>query len=303
LTQNVTRIRNRHNVIEAFNFVYHSPLAFNFNKRLVFKGWSECLIAGDTRTGKTETIRNLIRHYKAGEFITSGENTSLAGLLGGVQQTHAGRWTLTWGKLCMNDRRAVTIDEMDNLVENKIIGSLSGVRSTGIAEIVKVQTQRTLARTRIVWLSNPLHNKTSDYNWGVDIIKELFGKQQDISRLDFALLCSTEDVSDTLINKPFPENSSIYYTSEMCHNRTMFAWNLKKEDIIFEEGVEDFIFKLANDLGQKYSPDIPLALGAEMRIKIARGAISTLSSGYKIYMTIRLLVLMLTASRQSKKAY
>jgi len=274
LALGVTKIRKRDNVIEAFNTVYHSPIGFIFSGNHIFKGWSECLIVGDTRTGKTETVRSMVRHVRAGEFLTSGENTTRAGILGGIQQTHSGRWTLTWGKIPMNDRGALAVDEADELVENKVLGQLSGVRSSGVAELVGIHSQKTLARTRLIWLSNPPQYQVSEHNWGVDIVQELFQKPQDISRLDFALVCSNEDVPLEVINQPLDAHTS-RYTSEMCHNRVLFAWNIKKEDIFFDDGVEGFIYEQANRMARKYAPDIPLVLGAEMRIKIARGAIST----------------------------
>ena len=99
------------------------------------KGWLECAIVGDTRTGKTETFKNINAHYRTGDFITSGENTTRAGILGGAQQIN-GRWILTWGKIPRNDGGLVGIDEADELRET--IAKLSGVRSSGYAEIVTI---------------------------------------------------------------------------------------------------------------------------------------------------------------------
>jgi len=270
LAANVTKMYKRESVIQATDFVYCTPLHFKFMGQKVLKGWGECAIIGDTRTGKTETVKNLVHHYRAGEFVTSGENTTLAGLLGGVQQTHNGRWSLTWGKMPMNDRRAVIIDEADTLAEQGIMGHLSGVRSSGVAELVKIQTQRTMARTRLLFIANPQKPQLSVYNHGVDVIPEIFGKAQDISRLDFAIFCSKDDVSDRDINAIREATVPHLYTSELCHERIMYAWTRGIDDAIWADGSEKLILDLAVTFGEKYIPDIPLVLGAEFRIKLAK---------------------------------
>jgi hypothetical protein len=290
---NVTKICKRENVIMATELIYHSILSFNFLNDRINKGWMECLIIGDTRTGKTETVRPLIHHYKAGEFVTSGENVTIAGILGGVQQTHSNtRWNLTWGKWVLNDRGALTIDEMENLTKREIIGDLSGVRSSGIAEVVKIQTQKTFARTRIIFIANPLHGGINEYNFGIEIVKELFKEPQDVSRLDFAIMCAKEDVSNEEINQRKIEKVPHIYTSEICHNRVMFAWSRRPENIIWGKGTEDLILQISNELGKKYSPEIPLILGAEIRIKLARLTASLAAMLYSVDETGENLILL-----------
>lgn len=288
-THNVTRIYGRHNLLTCVDLVYHSVIDFNFLGRPINKGWLECAVVGDTRTGKTETIKNMVRFYKAGEFLTSGENTTRSGILGGAQQ-HNNRWTLTWGKIPLNDKRFIAIDEADNLAESGIIQLLSGVRSSGIAEVVMIQTQKTTARTRILWIANPLKGRITEHNYGVETIKEIFGKQQDISRIDFAMVCAKEEVDKEAINRIHEEKYPHKYTSEIAHACVMWAWNRHYNDIVFTKGTEQLILDKANELGEKYSPDIPLILDAEARVKIARMSValatrlfSTDDEGDKVY--------------------
>lgn len=273
LTFNVTKMYQREALIMATDLVYHSVLSFYFIDKLWIKGWVECAIIGDTKCGKTETVRNIVRHYKAGEFLTSGENTTLAGILGGVQQIND-RWIVTWGKLPLNDRRAVVVDEADNLAELGILGKLSGVRSSGIAEIVKIQPQRTMARTRIIWIANPIYGKMNEKNYGIETVKDIFNKQQDISRIDFCIGVAREDIGDDVINIIHKEKVEHVYTSEACHEAVMFAWSREPQHIKWEKGVEQYILDLSNKFGEKYSPAIPVVIGAEMRIKLARLAVA-----------------------------
>lgn len=271
LTNNITKMYKREDIIMASDLVFHSVLQFKLLDRIETKGWVECAVIGDTKCGKTETIRNLFKHYKAGEFITSGENTSLAGILGGIQQINK-RFIVTWGKLALNDKRIVGIDEADNLGELGILGKLSGVRSSGIAEIVKIQPQRTMARTRIIWIANPKHGRMNEKNYGIEVVKEIFEKQQDMSRIDFVIGVAKEDVSDEEINVRHTEKFEHKYDSDACHNCVMFAWSRDVKQIKITKDAESMILDFATRLGNKYNPAIPIVIGAEMRIKIARMA-------------------------------
>ena len=273
-TFNVTKMYERKNLIMAIDLVYHSVLNFKFLDRHIKKGWLECAILGDTKCGKSETALNLVKHFRAGEFISSGENTTRAGLLGGEQQTSRGSWTVTWGKLVLNDKGIAVLDECDELKKKGIIGQLSGVRSSGIAELVQIQNQKASARTRIIWISNPLWGRMSEHNYGISVVKEIFETQQDISRLDFAVGATGEDVPDSIINKKHNEKYAHKYTSQHCHYSVMFAWSRRETNVIFEKNSEALILKLATEFGKIYSPEIPMVIGAEMRIKLARLSIA-----------------------------
>ena len=68
LAHTVTGIYNRSNIHMACDLVYHSPITYKFAGKKVSKGWAECLIIGDTRTGKTETVKKIFQHYRADAF-------------------------------------------------------------------------------------------------------------------------------------------------------------------------------------------------------------------------------------------
>lgn len=272
LMLNVAKIYDRNEICHAFDLVYHSARHFYFEGELVIKGWIEGLVAGDTRTGKTETVRKLIGHYRAGELVTA-ENSSFAGLIGGMQQNNK-RWTITWGVLPRNDKRAIAIDELSGMPLEDI-GRLSGARSSGIAEITKIQTERTFSRTRIIWVSNARSNRSMNtYTTGVDVIKELIGRPEDIARFDFALLIGSNEVDIGLINNAKKPHCKHVFTSDLCHQLVMWAWSRRPEDIILTKETEEECRKLAKEFGSTYSADLPLVEPAEQRIKFARMAIS-----------------------------
>jgi len=271
LTNAVTQIYGRHDLLMGVLLTYCSVNSFVFQKTEVSKGFIELLIIGDTRTGKSEALDRIVDHINLGEIIY-GENTSYPGLVGGLQQA-SGRWFLTWGKLPQNDRGIVIIDEASGLRLSDI-AKLSGVRSSGIAEITKIQSEKTYARTRIIWLSNPRKGKPlRSYSFGVKAIEELFGKAEDIARLDIVVSCASEEVPIDVINK-VPKDVVTPYTSTLLSNLVLFAWSRKRDQIVFDREAVEALLKYSTQDGKKYSSSIPLVEAANQRIKLAKLAIS-----------------------------
>ena len=273
---NVTHIVGRGDLLTGIDLVYHSALGFNFQGEPVTKGWAEMLCIGDTRTGKSETTSKILQHYNLGE-MSAAENTSFAGLVGGLQQSGNNRWMLTWGKIPLNDSRLFVIDEASGLsVED--IGRMSGIRSSGIAEVTKIQTERTKARVRSIWLSNPRKARAmNEYPYGIFAVKELIGKPEDIARFDFVVTACRDEVpleeinanADSIVKVPHIFNSRI------CKQLILWAWSRTPEDIEIEPKAVEAILRYALKMGRQYSPKVPLVEGANQRMKLARLAVAT----------------------------
>ena len=186
------------------------------------------------------------------------------------------RWFVSWGKIPINDRRLVVLDEASGLsVDN--IENMSGVRSSGIAEIIKIHQEKTYARTRLIWISN---TRTGDslkqYDYGVNAVKELMGKNEDIARLEFALTCASEEVPMQVINQQIRNRPQIphVYTSELCKQLILWIWSRNIDDFVFEPAAVDLILQKAQTMAEEYTSEIPLVEGANQRIKLARLAIA-----------------------------
>lgn len=268
LTSNVTRIYKREDLIHATDLVLHSVLGFSFQDQPVQRGWVEGLIVGDTRCGKSETLKTLIRHYRVGEIVT-GENVSYAGLVGGLQQIQE-RWSITWGKIPLNDRRALVIDEVSGMPLTDI-ERMSGIRSSGIAEISKIQTERTLARTRLLWASNPRSARpVNTYDSGAQIIKELIGKPEDIARFDYAIIVSTSEVPIEVVNARQLVKLPHQFNTELCHELIMWIWSRTRDQVIFTDEATQTCLDHASQFSKEYSSELPLVEPNEQRIKFAR---------------------------------
>jgi hypothetical protein len=276
----VTGIVGRSDLIIATDLVYHSALAFNLAGKAIPRGWLELLVLGDTRTGKTDTISTMMEYYNLGKLVL-GENASIAGLIGGLQQVGK-RWVLTWGEFPIHDGALVAVDEMSGLpVES--IAMFSGVRSSGIAEITKIHKERTNSRVRIIWISNPRHLTVGAHMYGVTAVPELFGKPEDIARIDMVVTCANSDVPLDVINMARRQQTkSKYYTPELCRQLVAWAWSLKPEQIYFSDDAMNLLYLEATRMGQTYSNLIPLVEGADQRVKLARMAVAAAARTYNV---------------------
>lgn len=268
LSANVTRILGRERLHMAMDLVWHSALRFYLEGQIISRGWLELLVIGDTRTGKSETALRLMKHYGLGQLINC-EATSLAGLIGGVQQVR-NSWTLTWGALPLNNRRLVVLDEFNGL-KPEDISLLSDIRSRGIAQITKVVSHSTEARVRGIYISNP---RTSSTHFGVDKLEELVGQPEDIARFDFAMSVRKDDVDGSIINSRERPEAPHVYTSELSHDLILWVWSRRPEQIMFTPEAYDHIYVCARWLGRQYSETPPLVQRANVREKVARLAVA-----------------------------
>lgn len=267
LAAHVTRIVGRPEMHALMDLTFHSVLSFKFGGQLVHRGWLESLVVGDTRTGKSEAAERLVRHFGAGEIV-GGEAATLAGLVGGMQQIGGKDWAVTWGVIPLNDRRIVVIDELSGLSPDDI-AKMSDVRASGMARLTKILQEVTYARTRLLWLGNPRHGGMDQFTYGVDAIKPLIGNPEDIARFDLGMAVARNDVPPSEFNKRI-EAGELRYTAEACHTALMWCWTRQVDQIVWAKGAEDHVYKLALEIGQRYTEDPPLMQAANARIKIAR---------------------------------
>ncbi len=272
LAAHVTKIYGRPELHAALDLVWHSALGFAFDGNRVDRGWLELLVVGDTRTGKSEAATRLSSHYRAGEIV-SCESASYAGIVGGAQQFGSrGEWAITWGAIPLNDRRLVVLDEVSGLTP-EAIAQMSSVRSSGTAEITKIQQERTYARTRLVWLGNPRNARMGDYTYGVQAIPPLIGNPEDIARFDLAMCVRAGEVPADEINKSHTEGR-LTYTSDACSQLIRWVWSRTPDQVKWARGAEQAVYTVANELGSRYVEDPPLVQVANVRIKVARLAVA-----------------------------
>jgi hypothetical protein len=214
----------------------------------------------------------LSKFYRAGEVV-SCESASFAGIVGGLQQFGANKeWAITWGAIPINDRRLVVLDEISGLTPEDI-GAMSSIRSSGVAELTKIQQERTYARTRLIWIGNPRNARMADYTYGVQAIRPLIGNAEDIARFDLAMSVASSDIRAEDINRAHDPGDQ-RYPREACMSLIRWAWSRTAENVIWAEGAEKAVYSAALDLGRRYTEDPPLIQAANVREKVARVAVA-----------------------------
>jgi hypothetical protein len=274
---NVTRIKMREDLHLVYDLVYHSCLYIPYEGRSI-KGWADVLVIGDSGQGKSECSSRLMQHYKAGERIDS-KRASVAGIVGGLQETND-RWFITWGTIPLNDRRLVILEEVKGMGVGELT-KLTDMRSSGFAEIHKIERARTYARTRLIWISNPRSDcKIGAYNYGVDAVRELIGSLEDIRRFDLVAAVASGEVPLGVINSTHMATTEHVYTSDKCSDLVQWAWSRKEHQIVvLPETVEEAL-RAATRLAETYSSACPIVEPSDQRLKMLRLATACAARTY-----------------------
>jgi len=270
---NITKIVGRVDLHMAIDIAFRSPLSFRLGNEYVPRGWTDVMILGDSSCGKNYVVGRLMEYYGIGEMI-GAENCSFAGLIGGLQQLGSKNWTITWGKIPLNDGRLLAIDEASELKHSDWT-RLSRVRSEGVAEVTKINTQSTSAKTRLIFLANPIAKTIANYSHGIQALPDLVKQPEDIRRFDYVLIVAHSDVTVEEIHEKLRSDKRMdsLYTAKMEQNLILWSWSRKIDEITFSERALDAIYTKAPIFAKRYTFSIPLAQGENVRIKIAKLAI------------------------------
>lgn len=265
---NITYIYDRFDLHLSIDLVTKSALSFFFKDQYIHRGWLDVMVIGDTRCGKGFVSHKLADYFGVGEVI-SGENCSFAGLVGGLHQVN-GQWTTSWGRIPLNDRGFIIIDEAGEISD---WSRLSRVRSEGLAEIAKIRVQKTNARTRILFLSNPTNRTIASYAFGIQSIHDIIRTPEDIARFDYLLVISHDEVPVEDINRDMYEVDTMF-TKDLERSLILWVWSRESNEVRFSDGAIDQIYKNSIDLAKCYTFNVPLIQGENIRIKLARIAIA-----------------------------
>jgi len=266
---NVTRIFLRFDLHLIVDLAWHSVLLLDFDDRTQ-RGWTQVLVLGDSAQGKSQTAMELMRHYGLGVKMEC-KNASVAGLLGGLQQLGT-RWFVSWGVIPTHDRRLVVLEELKG-AHVDVIAKLTDMRSSGVAELEKIEKRRTHARTRIVALSNPRSDQPlATYSFGVEAIKELVGGLEDVRRFDAVLLVSMTDIDPRELSKLQRDRPKVphVFTATLCRQCVLWAWTRGPAQITFASATKRAVLDAAVALCDTFTETIPLVDSGSMRYKLAR---------------------------------
>jgi len=273
LTNHVTGIYERDELIYACLLTYFSPLWFIFNSEKT-RGWINTAIIGDVGTGKTQTFTRIADFINVGDVI-SGLTSSRTGALYAITNSPTKGWKITIGRYPANDGKLLLIDEAQHFdpEEMKQIGK---AMDEGCLHVSRVVDQVYDTRTRLLLICNPVKQRNMDgYAFGCTVLPELFNSAF-IRRLDLAIIVNSNDIeSDKYINQLKPNKKEQKITAEMLRALVYWAWNLKIKQINFTDQATNLCLTKAEELSEIYSyaSDVPLVLKADYRKNIARLAV------------------------------
>lgn len=267
-----TRIYNRTDWHLVALLTYLSPLYFNYPNEGTQRGWINSLVVGDTKTGKSQVAHSLQKTFQCGTIVNS-ENCTFVGLVGGTVKNSGGQFMLRWGRLPVNDRQLVIMEELSGLSVAEI-SRMSDVRSSGIARIDKGGiTAETMARTRLLALANVRGQGRAleSYTSGIKALFELIGQAEDISRFDLICTLTDGEVSSKVINtKTMDFNVIGLYAESDLQALVRFIWSLKPEQINFTHEAYLATLQIAQEMAKVYHPSVPLFKAASGRLSLAR---------------------------------
>jgi len=269
LETHVTRIFMRRDIHLMVDLAYHSALIINVDGKKT-KGWAEVLIMGDSANGKSETVEKLLQHYQLGEIVPC-KNISVAGLLGGLKQMGS-QWYVSWGVIPQHDRRLVVLEELKG-ARVEVIASLTDQRSSGIAQMTKIEKRRSPARTRLIGVSNPRsERKMASYAFGLEAIRELIGAPEDIRRFDACLIVADGEIDSRALNTLVrnPPKVDHMHTTDLCKELVLWAWTRTEEQVIISPEASAEISAAAGRLTDEFCDDVPIVDKGSMRHKLSR---------------------------------
>lgn len=267
---NVTKIYERFDLHMCVDLLFRSVISFKFDNEYVHKGWMEAMLVGDTRCGKGYVAEKLVNYFGLGEVV-SGENCSFSGLVGGLQQLNK-HWIITWGKIPMNDCGMLVVDESGGF-QDDMWGKLSRIRSEGVAEITKIQTEVANARTRMLYICNAPNKTISNYLYGIQALNDLIKAPEDIARFDYVLVVAHNEVSGEVINQRRERVPAIHKKS-LEQDLILWCWSRKPEEVQFSKEAIKFIYEKSMKLEEIYDFSIPLIQVENVRFKLAKIAIA-----------------------------
>lgn len=264
----------------GFDLMAHSALELPGNER----GWVDAAFCGFTRSGKTATARQLIAHYGlAPGYCTSVQgNVSRSGLTTTtekLQGSETRQWRARPGLFPRRDGRMVVLDEFHHMAprgktinagRNELINELQSVRDRGFLDVEKAAHARFRARVRLLTISNPpRRNGFASYRYPCMVLRDLYGTDEAISRLDF-LLVSTADESERIER----HTSRQVWTQHLCTVIRQRAWLTKPANIDIAEEVVAHANDISDNWQLVYVSSLPLYTRREKWRSLLRVATS-----------------------------
>ena len=267
-------------LIQCFDFAYHTVLEFNFGRFKNIRGYLDTIIVAESRVGKSTTAEAMQKLYGLGTFTSlAGSSATIAGLIGGSNKTSGGSYQTRAGLIPQNHRGLVIFEELAKSNAN-LIRELTDIKSSNQVRITRVNGTLNLpALVRMVTLTNVKggdHARSiASYPNGIDILMELIGTPEDIARFDMSLILGERGKQ---MVDPFWEPQEPL-ADEVYRERIRWVWSRAADDVIISKEIGGYILECCNSLNKDYDCYIKI-FGTEAWKKVSRLAIAV--AGYLV---------------------
>jgi 5S rRNA maturation endonuclease (ribonuclease M5) len=270
LSENVTRVFEREEILVSILLTYCSPRWIPFNGETI-RGWLVTCILGDSGSGKTQTYQRFAEFVNVGDSF-SGLTGSRTGLVYALVEHKQKGWQIRRGRYPANSRKLLAVDEAQHLPEWDL-STIAKAMEEGFLQVDRVQSKGYETQTRLILIANPKKNQTMDkFFFGCEALGTLF-KPFIVRRMDIAVFANSGDLKDlSFINRVRSKSKQRKIIPEMLRAVIYWAWNLKPDKIVFTPEAEEYCLSCAMHLEDKYgyAVEVPLLLRGDARNNLAR---------------------------------
>lgn len=264
-----------------FNIWFTSDLVFSsildFKYGDMMRGALDVFILGDTTVGKSETTSHLVNLYRFGHFLSLKTSTTV-GLIGGSNKVD-GSWANTIGAIPRQHKKLVVLEEFSG-ARPDFIKTMTDVRSSNEVRLTRASGElRAPCKLRMITISNPINDENgnprflSSFPNGVIPVMELIKSAEDVARYDGFLLTPKKSArfnpfENELVGEPI--------IKEAYEHKAQWIYTRRAEDVVFEKGVESYIWQKAEELNSMFECNVPI-FGTTSSKKLARFSVALAS--------------------------
>jgi len=264
-----------------FNIWFMSDLVFSsildFKYGDVMRGALDVFMLGDTQVGKSETTSKLVDLYNFGHFLSLKTSTTV-GLIGGSNKVE-GSWANTIGAIPRQHKKLAVLEEFSG-AHPDFIKTMTDIRSSNEVRLTRASGElKAPCKLRMITISNPINDMNgnprflSSFPNGVIPIMELVKSAEDVARYDGFILTPKRDnrfnpFDMDLKGECIPKAAYVH--------KAQWVATRKVEDVVFQEGVERYIWEKAEYLNSKFECNVPI-FGTTTSKKLARFCVALAS--------------------------
>lgn len=257
----IAKVYDRENLTAAVILTFLTPIELNY-RNISDNTCGQLYVIGDTGTGKSTIVKNLIKLTELGKS-TDAAGVTKAGLLAHNEQI-AGRWVAVPGALPANDRGLLHIDECTH-ISDEMMGELKDVITSGKVKIDKAASGVYNARVRMIMTSNTKYDEVIN-NDGINKFNEVVKEASVRRRFDLAVAVKAFQYNDGY------ENEIEELTKESLREIILYAWSRKARNIKISKETENKLRELGDEMVNEYVYDKFLIKPMEQDMKLAKYA-------------------------------